>query len=195
MTSGADAEEPARGEFTRFFEQHYDDVHRYALRRLGPDVADDVAAETFGVAWRRYDRLPKEHPLPWLYGVARNVVRSRLRRDRRRGEVLSPDAAETAGDADTTRQVEERDAALRALNRLSAGDRELVMLLAWEGLELAEAARVLGCSRATARVRLHRARRRIERFLDSPPPGAPPGTRSAPAAGTSAHTRVSVEEK
>ncbi|MFD6952399.1 RNA polymerase subunit sigma-24 [Nocardiopsis sp. TSRI0078] len=194
----ADPEGAARGGFTRFFERHYDDVHRYAVRRLGADSADDVAAETFAVAWRRYDRLPKDQPLPWLYGVARNVIRARRRRDRRRGEVLLPDGGTRGREApDTVHQVEERDTALRALDRLSATDRELVMLLAWEGLELRDAARVLGCTTATARVRLYRARRRIERFLDSSPPEPPPpaGARAAKARRSPAHVRVSVEEK
>lgn len=191
-----DTEEPAKSEFTRFFERYHGDVYRYAVRRLGPDLADDVAAETFGVAWRRYDRLPKDQPLPWLYGVARNVIRTRLRGERRRGVVLGAEAAaEVPGTADTVRQVEERDAALRALDRLSATDRELVMLLAWEGLEPAEAARVLGCTTATVRVRLHRARRRIERFLDSSPPVGRDQPPPRPAVPGPTHVRVPVEEK
>ncbi|WP_150250817.1 RNA polymerase sigma factor [Nocardiopsis deserti] len=191
-----DTEEPAKSEFTRFFERYHGDVYRYAVRRLGEDRADDVAAETFGVAWRRYDRLPKDQPLPWLYGVARNVIRARLRGERRRGEVLSAEADAGVPDAsDTVRQVEERDTALRALDRLSATDRELVMLLAWEGLELTEAARVLGCTTATARVRLHRARRRIERFLDSSPPADRDASPARPATPGAPHVRVPVEEK
>ncbi|MEE2041327.1 sigma-70 family RNA polymerase sigma factor [Nocardiopsis sp. CT-R113] len=188
MSRDRDDGDPAKGQFTRFFERHYDDVYRYAARRLGPDHADDVAAETFSVAWRRFDRLPKDHPLPWLYGVARNVVRARSRRGGLRAEVLSSfeeGAARVPAEPDTTRRVEERDEALRALGRLSGKDRELVMLLAWEGLELAEAARVLGCTTATARVRLFRARRRIEGFLDPSPPVRAQGP---------APVRVPVEE-
>lgn len=173
MTTDRDDGDPAEGEFTRFFERYYDDVYRYAVRRLGPDHADDVAAETFGVAWRRYDRLPKDSPLPWLYGVARNVVRARSRSRGRHAEVLSS-FEEGAGRVpvapDTTRRVDERDEALRVLARLSGKDRELVMLLAWEGLDPAEAARALGCTAATARVRLFRVRRRIEGLLDPPSP-------------------------
>ncbi|NKY97076.1 RNA polymerase sigma factor [Nocardiopsis alborubida] len=191
-----DTEEPAKSEFTRFFERYHGDVYRYAVRRLDADRADDVAAETFGVAWRRYDRLPKDQPLPWLYGVARNVIRARRRGERRRGEVLSAEAdAGVPAASDTVRQVEERDTALRALERLSATDRELVMLLAWEGLELTEAARVLGCTTATARVRLHRARRRIERFLDSSPPADRSASPARPATPGAPHVRVPVEEK
>ncbi|NYH52680.1 RNA polymerase sigma-70 factor (ECF subfamily) [Nocardiopsis arvandica] len=197
-STDTDPEGSSKGEFTRFFERHYDDVYRYAVRRMGADCADDVAAETFGVAWRRYGRLPKDQPLPWLYGVARNVVRARRRHDRRHGEVLVHEGGDRGPKApDTVHQVEERDTALRALDRLSATDRELVMLLAWEGLELRDAARVLGCTTATARVRLHRARRRIERFLDSSPPEPPlpAGARPAETRRSPAHVRVTVEKK
>lgn len=190
--SGDDAEGGAGGVFTRFFTEHYDDVRRYALRRLGPDSADDVAAETFSVAWRRFDRVPWDEPLPWLYGVARNIVRARSREARRHGEMSTPfpeDGRREPGAPDPTGQVAERDSALRALSRLGETDRELIMLLAWEGLELRDAARVLGCTAATARVRLYRARRRIERFLDPPPP-AP-----RPAAHTPVPARTALKEK
>jgi RNA polymerase sigma-70 factor (ECF subfamily) len=184
----SDTEDTASGAFTRFFERHYDDVRRYALRRLGPDAADDVAAETFDIAWRRFDRLPKDQPLPWLYGVARNVVHAHRRSAGRRNEVPihSPlSDGPGARTPDPTNGVAERDLAVRALGELRAADRELLMLLAWEGLELREAAKVLGCTTATARVRLHRARRRLERLLDHPPPDA----------GSAAPARVALEEK
>lgn len=63
----------AEGEFVRTYEACYGRVHAYAARRLGLQVADDVTAETFMVAWRRIDAMPDE-PLPWLYGIAPNIV-------------------------------------------------------------------------------------------------------------------------
>ncbi|MDA0565240.1 sigma-70 family RNA polymerase sigma factor [Streptomonospora sp. S1-112] len=159
----------AEGAFTRFFAQHYDAVYRYALRRLGPDHAEDVAAETFGVAWARFDRLPQDNPLPWLYTTARNIVLARSRQARRRGELPHAFDGPWPGaptQPDPTAQVLDRHTALAALNQLRPKDRELVMLLAWEGLDLRAAARVLGCTAATARVRLHRARRRIDKLLN-----------------------------
>ncbi|MFC4564039.1 RNA polymerase sigma factor [Nocardiopsis mangrovi] len=169
MTKDEDPDADARGEFTRFFERHYDDVRRYAWRRVGPDRADDVAADTFAVAWRRRAKVPVDDPLPWLYAVARNTVLARGREERRRGEVLSTfggawEGASPAGDA--SQQVTEREAALSVLSRLKPGERELVMLVAWEGLDVRAAARVLGCTAATARVRLHRARKRITRLME-----------------------------
>ncbi|MET9711661.1 RNA polymerase sigma factor [Nocardiopsis alba] len=175
--SGDDTAEAEGGVFTRFFREHYDDVRRYALRRLGPDQADDVAAETFSVAWRRFDRVPRKEPLPWLYGVARNITRARSREMRRRGGLSLPHpdgGLHDPGAPDPTGAVADRESALQVLERLSDTDRELIMLLAWEGLEIQEAARVLGCSTPTARVRLYRARRRIERLMDHPPPKRAP---------------------
>ena len=62
-----------RERFSGLFEAHYAQVHAFAARRVGRDLADEVTAETFLVAWRRLEAVPAE-PLPWLYGVARNVV-------------------------------------------------------------------------------------------------------------------------
>lgn len=170
--SGDDTGGVEGGVFTRLFREHYHDVRRYALRRLGPDSADDVAAETFSVAWRRFDRMPREEPLPWLYGVARNITRARMREMRREGRLTALDT--DPGTPDPTGTVVDRESALLVIGRLSDTDRELVMLLAWEGLEIQEAARALGCSTPTARVRLYRARKRIERLLEHPPPRPAP---------------------
>ncbi len=59
--------------FSEMYEKSYGPVYAYAARRVGREVAEEVVADTFLVAWRRFDELP-EQPLPWLYGVARNVV-------------------------------------------------------------------------------------------------------------------------
>jgi RNA polymerase sigma-70 factor (ECF subfamily) len=121
-----------------------------------------VIAETFLIAWRRFDDLPSD-PLPWLYGVARRVLANQ-RRSAGRGGALekklafagSPDGhdnvADRVGDADLMRL---------ALARLSEHDREALMLVAWEGLDGGRAARAAGCSRGAFAVRLHRARSRL----------------------------------
>jgi hypothetical protein len=66
------SDDPAR-RFAILYEDSYGAIHAYASRRAGAGAADEIAAETFLVAWRKFDDLPSE-PLPWLYGVARNVV-------------------------------------------------------------------------------------------------------------------------
>ena len=142
-------------------------VFAYARRRATRDVADDVVAETFLVAWRRVDELPLE-PLPWLIGVARKVLANRRRSDDRRVALSArlrslPACPESADPGDTWTAAERVRAALAAL---PAGEREVIELLAWEGLSPAEIATALEIARATVYVRLHRARQRLTRALE-----------------------------
>lgn len=152
--------------FEACFDAHSVQVLAYALRRMdGRHAAEDVLAETYAVAWRRRDSIP-DQPLPWLYGIAAKVIgnqrrslRRRLRlRDRVRAEplVLARDPAEVVG---------ERDLIKAAFRKLSDSQREVLRLVAWEGLEPRDAAAVLGCSAGAFRVRLHRARRDLEKHL------------------------------
>lgn len=134
-------------------------VKAYVLRRAGTTMADDVVSEVFTVCWRRFDEVPA-NPLPWLLGVARRVLSTHRRGERRR-LALRDRLVEThdrSGDAATT--IDDGSLA-RALARLSDPDRELLLLIAWDGLSPAEAATVLGIKAPTARVRLLRARRRL----------------------------------
>ena len=151
-------------EFDRLFADHGDAIHRYAMRR-DPASADDVVAEVFLVAWRRLDDVPPDDPLPFLYGVARRVHANARRGERRRAALTDrigeqPPPAATGGDSEV----------LAALARLPERDREVLMLVAWEGLDHAAAARALGTSKANVAVRMHRARRRLARELE---PAAP----------------------
>jgi RNA polymerase sigma-70 factor, ECF subfamily len=151
--------------FANLYAAHYGAVHAYGARRVGPDAADEIAAETFLVAWRRFDQLPAE-ALPWLYGVARNVVcRHRMKTGRQLQTLEALQREPTVGDSG-----DDDDARLwTAWAELRDGDREVLALIAWEELSVAEAARVLGCPAAVFSVRLHRARRRLERLLSADP--------------------------
>jgi RNA polymerase sigma-70 factor (ECF subfamily) len=186
-------------------------VKAYVLRRAAASTADDVVAEVFVVCWRRFEDVPVD-PLPWLLGVARRVLSTQRRGERRRGAlrerlaqvageslVEAPDdavgeaSAGFAGEASAGLAGEVlagfagdalhgstgapaqsgngafagiTDAGLtRALARLSESDRELLLLIAWDGLSPAQAATVLAIKPATARVRLSRARRRLTQAL------------------------------
>ena len=135
----------------------------YLLRRAPDEDAAELLAEVYLVAWRRRTDLPAgEERRLWLYGVARRLLAEYHRHSWRRA-----DAEERAGEVTTVRYSsteERRGAAVRqALNSLSDLDRELVTLTTWERLTPAEAARVLGITANTARVRLHRARARLGR--------------------------------
>ena len=150
----------ASTEFERLYARHGPAVMAYALRRTDPDLAQDVVAETFTVVWRRFDDCPTES-LPWIYGVARNVIANQRRSQRRQMRVVArivhTRGADAPGGSD--------DAIGEALAALGARDRELLMLVAWEGLSPREASVALGCSANAARIRLHRARRKLEREL------------------------------
>ncbi|MGP4104666.1 RNA polymerase sigma factor [Nonomuraea sp. KM90] len=123
--------------FTGLFEEYYEAVLRYAWRRVGAADAPDVAAETFRIAWEKYDRLPHDQPLPWLYTTARRVVSNHIRSSKRRDGLVASlaDGLLRHGDeSDHAAIVATRHAALAALDDLSEDDRELVLLLAWKGL-------------------------------------------------------------
>ena len=163
--------------FNGLFDAHYGAVRAYAWRR-DPSSADDVVAETFLVAWRRLEDVPADS-LPWLIGVARKVRMNMRRAERRRSERedrARPGAPETS----TADLVLGRLGLRDALARLPERDREIILLTAWEGLDRAAIARVLGCSRANVGLRLFRARRRLEDGLTEPdPPRANPHTEGA----------------
>lgn len=160
MTAGQEAE-------TRFrvlFSEHFRPLLGYALRRVDtPDDAADVVADTMLVAWRRLADVPVDETARlWLYGVCRRVLanqrRGRVRRERL-GERLRQRLVEVA--PDLSEEVAISDSVRRALDQLGDGDRELIRLTSWEGLEPHEVAVVLGLPARTVRTRLHRARARL----------------------------------
>ena len=144
---------------------HYGRVLGSCLRRAAPDAARDAAAETSLVAWRRLDDLPAD-PLPHLLETAGFVLRDQSRSGRRQDRVVArlsdgpPPAAPDHGEA-VANSVDVQ----RVLQLLSPSDRELLMLSAWDDLDAAAIGAVVGCSTTTARVRLHRARRRFAHHL------------------------------
>ena len=141
--------------FVELYNSAYSDVLRYARRRVDEDAARDAAAETFLVAWRRLDVIPAE-PLPWLYGVARGVLANEVRRSRRQIRTASRVAASLPEvPTDHSDRISETEMVAAALASLSEGDREVISLVAWEGLEIQAAARVVGCTPGAFAVRLH----------------------------------------
>ena len=151
--------------FTAIFHEHHPRVFAYVVSRAGRERADDVVAETFLVAWRRLDDVPA-NPLPWLLGVARNVIHERYR-DEVRQSALAAEMRAWVREAedDVADHVTDRAADLVALAALCVADREVLTHTAWHGLSARDAARVVGCSTATFFVRLHRARKRLQDAL------------------------------
>lgn len=140
----------ASDRFAELFESAHRPLLAYALRRVAdPADAADVVAETFLIAWRRLEEVPAgEQARPWLFGVARNVLTT-LYRGQRRRHALVDDLASTLREVHVP--APEVDPSLAdALRRLEPDDREVLRLVAWEGLARDEVAVALGVSRATA---------------------------------------------
>lgn len=158
------------------FEEIYDHyaalILAYAARRVtAAEDAADVLADTFTVAWRRIDEVPAgEAARPWLYAVARRCLGNQRRARRRRERLEARLAAQiTTVVANSTTHRPLLDGELvTAFNKLSANDREILTLLAWDGLGRDDIATVMGWSRARVRLRLHRARTRLLRLLGTP---------------------------
>lgn len=160
-----------RERFAAAYRLLYAPVSGYVLRRTASsDDAAEVVAETFLTLWRRFDEAPAGDALrPWTFGVARKVMANHRRGEHRRTELADrltsefsrimqtlPDPADAVADRDHIRS---------AFQSLGESDRELLRLIAWEGLSTDEIAVALGVKTAVVRLRVHRARRRLRRAL------------------------------
>lgn len=138
--------------FEQIYADHADAVRAYVRRRAPEGIVDDVVADVFVVCLRRLDDVP-EQALPWLYGVARKT----LANERRRGARQLPAGVDVAYEPEPV-----GDSLLAtAFAELSDADREILRLVAWEGVSLRDTARVLECSPVACRVRYHRAKARL----------------------------------
>lgn len=162
-------------QFATIFDRHVDAVRRFVVRRLGSSRSDDVISEVFRVAFERRDVFDThvESGLPWLYGIASNLVRRECRSRTRHAAALERVGGlrEDMGDPylDLVARIDARSelAGLRrAVLSLTDDEREMLLLVAWEQLSPTEAAAVLSIPPATARTRLHRARQQIRRQLE-----------------------------
>ncbi|WP_128429441.1 RNA polymerase sigma factor [Streptomyces cyaneus] len=170
--------------FAALFDRHADAVHRYAARRLGGEVADDVVAETFTTAFQqrhRYDpaRGAGADARPWLFGIATNLVGRHRRAEARRFKAMArvpaladhdEPLADRAADRVVARAVRRELAA--ALAALPARRRDVLLLVAWGDLGYGEAAQALGIPVGTVRSRLHRARSKLREALGGSDPTA-----------------------
>lgn len=149
--------------------EHCSALRTFVHRRIDPSVADDVVAEVFLVAWRRYDDAPSDS-LSWLLGIARGVLANQRRGQARRSALYERLARATPrDDPDQRGEAGELSPVMLACASLRPRDREILLLVAWDGLDRAQAARVLGISTAQFAVRLHRARRRLQRAVAHKP--------------------------
>jgi RNA polymerase sigma factor (sigma-70 family) len=156
--------------FTIIFDRHYRTVYGYLARRVGRAVADDLAAETFVLAFERRAvyRPQAERALPWLLGIAVNLLAHHRRSEARQLRALAAAGSlearpvavpEAAADATSPRLV-------AGLEQLDDYDREALLLYAWAELRYEEIAQALGIPVGTVRSRLNRARRKLREALD-----------------------------
>jgi RNA polymerase sigma factor (sigma-70 family) len=154
------------GEFETVFAAHWPAVCRFLRSRGAGTATEDLAAETFALAWRAWRRTP-EQPLPWLLRTARHHLANHRRLARHTDlPLLDRDASAAAGDP-ANEDRDELATLLTALAALSDADREAVLLVSWDGLSTAQAATVLGCSAPAFRVRRHRALARLHVRLET----------------------------
>ncbi|MBO2450444.1 RNA polymerase sigma factor [Actinomadura barringtoniae] len=164
--------------FAALFDRYYDPIHGYAARRLGGGLADDVAAETFLIAFDRRERYDVGRPdaRPWLYGIASNLIARHRRAEVREYRALARtgvhDVAEGHADLVAVRldAQSRRGPLAAALAEIADRDRDVLLLVAWADLTLQEASEALGIPAGTARSRLHRARRKLRAALGDTDP-------------------------
>jgi RNA polymerase sigma-70 factor (ECF subfamily) len=160
-------------EFATLFDRHYRRIYAYAARRLGASMADDVAAETFLIAFDRRDSydLARADAGPWLYGIAANLIARHARAEARQLRALARTGAVDVVGGDADMIAGRLDAAAvrgrlaEALTRLPATEREVLLLVAWAELSCQEVATALDIPAGTVRSRLHRARTQMRRAL------------------------------
>jgi RNA polymerase sigma factor (sigma-70 family) len=159
--------------FTAVFDRHSAEILRYVYARLGPQLAEDVTAETFLAAFNSRARYDGAWPdaRPWLFGIAVRQIRRHRRVEARRLRLLrsaladgpAPDHSDRAAERVTAERLGPRLAAVMAA--LAPQDRELLLLFAWAELSYAEAAAALGTTASAVKARLHRIRVRMRRDL------------------------------
>ena len=167
-------------QFAVLFDRHAPHIHRYLARRADRQVADDLVAETFLAAFAKRDRYDLGHPdaRPWLYGIATNLVNQHRRDEARQYRIRQAAIAEhdVPGHADRVAADVTAQAMRTVLNAalaaLPAGDRDVLLLIAWEQLTYQEVSRALAIPVGTVQSRLHRARTKIRQVLAGTDAGA-----------------------
>jgi RNA polymerase sigma factor (sigma-70 family) len=162
-----------RSAVERAFRDHFDEIYRYLARRVGPGIAEDLAAETFVEALKSYHRYdPRKGALrPWLYGIATRMLRRHARKEARQLRAYAKSGVDPVVGSDARDFVESalsgataRDIA-RALARLSQRERDLLLLYAWADLTYTELALAFNVPVGTVRSQLSRTRARLRELL------------------------------
>jgi RNA polymerase sigma factor (sigma-70 family) len=159
--------------FAAVFERHHPAVHRYLARRIGRDLADELAAETFAVAFAKRGRynIAVDDARPWLFGIATKLAHRHWRREERELRAYARTGLDPAAPSPAERVNARADCAVAgpaiaaALAALTADERDVLLLYAWEELDQPEIAVALSIALGTVKSRLHRARARMRQSL------------------------------
>ena len=167
-------------QFAVLYDRYATVLHRYAGRRVGDEVADDLVAATFLAAFRARQRyeLGRASALPWLFGILTKEIARRHRTEKARFRALERAWSDRPADgladqvaADVSAQAA-RGTLAAALAGLSPAERGVLLLIAWGDLSYDEAAQALGIPVGTVRSRLNRARRKVREALGGTNPTA-----------------------
>jgi RNA polymerase sigma-70 factor (ECF subfamily) len=170
----ASLREPVR--FGAIFDRHATVLHRYLVRRIGPDEAEAMVGDVFRIAFEKRHTYDLERPVarPWLYGIATNLLAKHHRREARRLHAVARLAARSVVSEDLADRVSaDVDANSRwqrvadAVTALPRPERDALVLHVWEGLSYEDVALALAIPVGTVRSRINRARGRL-RELDAP---------------------------
>ncbi|MGI5224277.1 RNA polymerase sigma factor [Actinoallomurus sp. CA-142502] len=159
--------------FAALFDRYWATLHRYVVRRLGPDVAEDLVGDAFLVAFERRDRFDtgRADARPWLFGILTKLISRHRRSEAARYRMMERSSHETTAEepadqvASTVSALAVRPALARALAGLRAGDRDVLLLAGWADLSYEEISVALNIPVGTVRSRLHRARRKMRAAL------------------------------
>ncbi len=153
--------------FEPIFDRHFDAVHRYLHRRAGHELADELAAQTFAIAFERRATCRAEGSvLPWLYGIATNLLRRRRRAERRQLRAYARSGVDRWAASEEEGEARVDGAALaRALAAMRPRERDALLLYALADLGYEEIALALGVPVGTVRTWLHRGRAKAQREL------------------------------
>jgi RNA polymerase sigma factor (sigma-70 family) len=154
--------------FAEIFERHFDPIHSFIARRVGADLATDIASDVFLTAFERRNRFDtaRSDALPWLYGIAANKLRRHRRSEARRLRALAK--TEPTEEAVADRQTAIDPLVASALLSLQTADREVLLLFTWAELRYEEVAEALAIPVGTVRSKLNRARRQLRATLQPP---------------------------
>jgi len=166
-----DSPEFRRERFRILYNDLYDDLWRYVQRRsINTEEARDTLSEVFLVAWRRLEDIPAgQEARLWLFGVARNLVKTSWRKRKRRGDLVVRIGSEMSTRGTTDEELDNSGVLkiVKALQFLSENDQEILRLVAWEDLSHKEISVVLGCSENAVAIRIRRARVRLMKVMQT----------------------------